>query len=74
MASGMIIKEQAFIKSYIRQIQYAKGGISMSVKRIKKNIKKTAKAGKKAAWVVAFTAVAMVACPVAKILIDADDD
>lgn len=49
MASGMIIKEQAFIKSYIRQIQYAKGGISMSVKRIKKNIKKTAKAGKKVA-------------------------
>lgn len=47
----------------------------MSVKKkIKKSVKKTAEAGKKAAWVVAFTAVAMVACPVAKILIDADDD
>lgn len=47
----------------------------MSVKKkIKKSVKRTAKAGKKAVWAVAFTAVAMVACPVAKILIDADDD
>ena len=36
--------------------------------------KGTVKAGKKAVWAVAFTAVAMVACPVAKILIDEDGD
>lgn len=72
---GLTIKEQVFIKWNIGQKQYAKGGISMSVKKkVKKSVKKTAEAGKKAAWVVAFTAVAMVACPIAKILIDADDD
>lgn len=59
----------------IGKIQYAKEGILMSVKKkIKKSVKGTVKAGKKAVWAVAFTAVAMVACPVAKILIDEEGD
>lgn len=41
---------------------------------VKKKIKKTVKAGKKAARVVAFTAVAMVAYPIAMILVNEDDD
>lgn len=61
------------MKRYIKQIQDAKGGIAMSVKKkIKKSVKRTVKAGKKAAWIAAFTTVAMVACPI--VMAHANDD
>lgn len=46
----------------------------MSVKRIKKSIKKTAKSGKKAVRAVALTALVMAASPIIKVLVEADDD
>ena len=47
----------------------------MSVKKqIKKGVKKTAKAGKKTVRIVALTAVAMVAYPIAMKLVNEDDD
>ena len=52
-----------------------KGGISMSAdKKIKKGVKKTAKASKETARIVALTAVAMVAYPIAIKLVNEDDD
>ena len=56
-------------------MQYAKGGTAMSVKKkIEKRAKKTVKAGKKTSRLVALTAVAMVAYPIAMTLVNADDD
>ena len=60
---------------YIQRMQYAKGGTAMSVKKkIEKRVKKTVKAGKKTSRLVALTAVAMVAYPIAMTLVNADDD
>ena len=52
-----------------------KGEISMSVKKKMKNgVKKTAKASKETARIVALTAVAMVAYHIAMKLVNEDDD
>lgn len=45
-----------------------------AAKKIKKRVKKTAKAGKETARMVAFTAVAMVAYPLAMMFVNKDDD